>query len=325
MGLISTLFNRRKDLQIEEHDVLSGKSTGYLTEKFLGQGTFGKVAQCMRLDTKERMAVKIVRKDVAWAGETEVAMLKKLRELDQDKNNLVRFSEHLKHRGFVCLAFEMLDISIYHFMKERSIKPLDLSEIGVITQQMLVALNALKGIGLAHADIKPDNIMLVNRQLQPFKLKLIDFGLAVPVSKMCLGIQIQALGYRAPEVILGLPLNEAVDMWYLGCVLAFMYLGRHLYPTECEYEVMRVIVQLQGQPEDHLLNSGIYTKEFCRKDQDSPSPSWRLNTAVEYFLATCSFPRPYRGIFDMFTSLDDIVKTRPDVKRTTEYEDNVAF
>ncbi|XP_040003063.1 homeodomain-interacting protein kinase 1-like [Xiphias gladius] len=227
---------RRKDLEIEEHDVLSGKTTGYLIEKFLGQGTFGKVAQCIRLDTKERMAVKIVRKDLAWAGETEVAMLKKLRQLDQDKNNLVRFFEHFKHRGYVCLAFEMLDISIYDFMKERSFKPLDLSEIRVITQQMLVALNALKGIGLAHADIKLDNIMLVNHQLQPFKLKLIDFGLAVPVSKMWLGMQIQVLGYRAPEVILGLPLNEAADMWSLGCVLAFMYLGQHLYPIECEYE-----------------------------------------------------------------------------------------
>ena len=44
--------------------------------------------------------------------------LKKLRELDQDENILVRFSEHFKHRKYVFLAFEMLDINIFDFMTE---------------------------------------------------------------------------------------------------------------------------------------------------------------------------------------------------------------
>ncbi len=225
----------RGDFPIQERDVLFGPSCNYLVEEFLGEGTFGKVARCIKLDTMERMAVKIVHKDVSWAGEKEVAVLEKLRKCDQD-NNLVRFTEHFKHSGHVCLAFEMLDMSLYDCMKRRRCKPLRLSEIRVISQQMLVALNALKNMGLAHMDIKPDNIMLINHQLQPFKLKLIDFGLATQVTKMRRSTTIQALAYRAPEVILGLPLNEAVDMWALGCVLAFMYLGRHLYPSRCEYE-----------------------------------------------------------------------------------------
>uniref|UniRef100_A0A3B4TGV3 Protein kinase domain-containing protein n=1 Tax=Seriola dumerili TaxID=41447 RepID=A0A3B4TGV3_SERDU len=152
-------------------------------------------------------------------GEIEVAIIKKLRKLDQDKNNLVRFAEHFEYKGHVCLAFEMLDINIYDFIRSRDFQPLHLSEIRVITQQMLVALNALKSVGLSHADVKPDNIMLVNHQ-QPFRVKLI--------------------GYRAPEVMLGFPLDEAVDMWSLGCVLAFMYLGQNLYPIRCAYQVMRV-------------------------------------------------------------------------------------
>ena len=73
------------------------------------------------------------------------------------------------------------------------------------------------------------------------------------------GVKIQPLSYRAPEVILGLPLNNAVDMWALGCIVAFLYLGKHLYPTESEYEVMRVIVQMQGQPKNHMLKSGTTT------------------------------------------------------------------
>ncbi|XP_071349746.1 homeodomain-interacting protein kinase 2-like [Trachinotus anak] len=310
---------------LEKNEVLSSKSSAYLVEKYLGCGAFGRVAQCTRLDTNEKMAVKIVRNDMNLVAKREAAILQKLRTLDQDKNNLVKFTEDFEHRGHVCLAFEMLDISIYDFIKSRDFMPLCLSEIRVVTQQMLVALNALKTIGLSHVDIKPDNIMLVNHELQPFRVKLIDFGLAVNISKRAPGTLVQAVGYRAPEVILGLPLNVAVDMWSLGCVLAFMYLGKNLYPISCVYEVMRVIVEIQGMPEDHLLDSGIYTSCFFNKDEDSSNPSWRLNTETEYMLATGLRIRRYMGIFDRFTCLDDMVKTRPEVKNTTEYEDNQAF
>uniref|UniRef100_A0A3B4WZF1 Protein kinase domain-containing protein n=1 Tax=Seriola lalandi dorsalis TaxID=1841481 RepID=A0A3B4WZF1_SERLL len=189
-------------LQIEKYDVLSGKQSGYLIRKFLGMGAFGQVVQCIKLDTKDKMAVKIVRKDETWVGKREVTMLEKLRKLDQDKNNLIKFTEHFEHKGHVCIAFEMLDISVEDLIEKISSKPLYLSEIRVIAQQMLVALDALKSIGLAHGDIKPDNIMLVNHQLQPFKVKLIDFGLAIPISKMQAGTVIQTIGYRAPEVML---------------------------------------------------------------------------------------------------------------------------
>ena len=53
----------------------------------------------------------------------------------------------------------------------------------ILDLQLAIALQALKGIGLIHTDIKLDNIMLVNQREQPLKVKLIDFGLAVPVSE----------------------------------------------------------------------------------------------------------------------------------------------
>ena len=49
--------------------------------------------------------------------------------------------------------------------------------------QLAIALQALKGIGVIHTDIKLDNIMLVNQLEQPLKVKLIDFGLAIHVSE----------------------------------------------------------------------------------------------------------------------------------------------
>lgn len=59
-----------------------------------------------------------------------------------------------------------------------------------------MALDALKRFGVLHTDIKPDNIMFVNMQDQPLRLKLIDFGCAMMVSQVELGMDVQPYGYR---------------------------------------------------------------------------------------------------------------------------------
>lgn len=41
---------------------------------------------------------------------------------------------------------------------------------------------------------------------------------------------------RAPEIILGLPFDESIDMWSLGCVAAELFLGWPLYPGPSEYD-----------------------------------------------------------------------------------------
>uniref|UniRef100_A0A3P8V3F6 Protein kinase domain-containing protein n=1 Tax=Cynoglossus semilaevis TaxID=244447 RepID=A0A3P8V3F6_CYNSE len=201
----------------------------------LGTGAFGKVYKCVSVETKETVALKSVKK---WTGEKEVAMLEKLRTLDKDNSNLIKFNKHFEFAGFLTLEFEMLDMDLHQFVKSFT-RPLQLPEIQAITQQMLVALDALKSVRVVHTDIKPDNIMLINHQQLPFKVKLIDFGLAHTISEMHTGTKHQATLYRAPEVLLGLPLHEGLDMWSLGCVAAYLYLGQHLYPSRCEHERMR--------------------------------------------------------------------------------------
>ena len=42
--------------------------------------------------------------------------------------------------------------------------------------------------------------------------------------------------FRAPEILLGLPFCEAIDMWSLGCVIAELFLGWPLYPGSSEYD-----------------------------------------------------------------------------------------
>lgn len=45
--------------------------------------------------------------------------------------------------------------------------------------------------------------------------------------------------HRAPEIILGLPFCEKIDMWSLGCVVAELFLGWPLYPGASEYDQVK--------------------------------------------------------------------------------------
>ena len=43
---------------------------------------------------------------------------------------------------------------------------------------------------------------------------------------------VQSRSYRAPEVILGLPYDQQIDMWSLGCILAELWTGRVLFQVD---------------------------------------------------------------------------------------------
>uniref|UniRef100_A0A3P9PMX4 Protein kinase domain-containing protein n=1 Tax=Poecilia reticulata TaxID=8081 RepID=A0A3P9PMX4_POERE len=211
----------------------------------IGRGVYGKVVKCKNLNTKEKVAIKMIKKNLTHTGRSEILNMFSLRKLDPDKCNLIKMTDHFVHKDHQCLAFEMLDKDLFEFMRGRHFKPLSVSAIRLIAQQMIVALQALKSIAMVHTDIKPDNIMFVNHKLIPFKVKLIDFGIAKHASELRTGTWIQPDCYRAFEVLLGLPLSESMDMWSLGCTLAFFYLGRLL-----EY-----IMTSKDTPKHHIYSS----------------------------------------------------------------------
>ncbi|XP_041701615.1 homeodomain-interacting protein kinase 1 isoform X4 [Coregonus clupeaformis] len=148
--------------------------------------------------------------------------------------------------------------------------------------EVATALLKLKSLGLIHADLKPENIMLVDPLRQPYRVKVIDFGSASHVSKAVCSTYLQSRYYRAPEIILGLPFCEAIDMWSLGCVIAELFLGWPLYPGASEYDQIRYISQTQGLPAEYLLSEGTKSSRFFNRGPDSSYPLWRLKTPSEH-------------------------------------------
>uniref|UniRef100_A0A3B3HSR7 Protein kinase domain-containing protein n=1 Tax=Oryzias latipes TaxID=8090 RepID=A0A3B3HSR7_ORYLA len=185
-----------------------------------------------------------------------------------------------------CIVYELLEVNFHDsLMNEQQLVPL--CYIRVIAQQLLKALKALKSIGVAHCDIKLDNIMF--KDLDDMNVKLIDFGLAVETNEILTGTKMQVTQFRAPEVILGLPLDESVDMWALGMVLACVYCGYYLFLSSTEYETIRAMV---------LCTPEEYTEITGNRRMLEVNPQRRItpSQALEHDFITMKFdsrlPRP---------------------------------
>ena len=65
------------DSWAEEQEVLVSTSSHYLVQSFVGEGSFGEVATCLNMDTKQTVAVKILKKtdDNIVCAEEEVNII----------------------------------------------------------------------------------------------------------------------------------------------------------------------------------------------------------------------------------------------------------
>ncbi|MEE9430197.1 MAG: serine/threonine-protein kinase, partial [Melioribacteraceae bacterium] len=109
--------------------------------------------------------------------------------------------------------------------------------------QMLRGLNYAHQKGIIHRDIKPENI-LVNKN---FKLKITDFGLALPEFENFLTKQYSLLGtpaYMSPEQIKGEKLAHKSDLFSLGIVTYELFKGKNPFLGKDVNECVNNILSL---------------------------------------------------------------------------------
>lgn len=102
---------------------------------------------------------------------------------------------------------------------------LDEEEILVIARQLLFALAYLKQKGVAHRDLKLDNVLYDEASK---RVKLADFGFAEFVSPSAPLMRTfpGTLAYAPPEVLLGLPYDPYPrEMWSLGVMIYGLFTG----------------------------------------------------------------------------------------------------
>uniref|UniRef100_A0A3P9K289 Protein kinase domain-containing protein n=1 Tax=Oryzias latipes TaxID=8090 RepID=A0A3P9K289_ORYLA len=259
----STTTSLSSPSSLQENFILRSHEGVYIVEKFLGEGTFGKVAKCTNLSTNKEVAIKIIKKGFNHTAQDEIKAMIEISKIDAHKYNLFKCVDWFHYKSHVCMVFEMLDQSLFDFMNDRRSRPLFVQEIRDIAWQLLISLKGLKSINLVHCDIKLDNIMLVNQVSEPFRVKLIDFGLTKKTTDMRTGTRMQNICFRAPEVILGLPLDERLDMWTVGYVLALLYAGFYILPPGSEYDIIRnsKVVWKLDTPEQQSKKTGEQVKD----------------------------------------------------------------
>uniref|UniRef100_A0AAQ5Y2S7 dual-specificity kinase n=1 Tax=Amphiprion ocellaris TaxID=80972 RepID=A0AAQ5Y2S7_AMPOC len=247
----------------------------------LGEGTFGKVVQCLDHSRGgSRVALKIIKNLEKYreAAKLEISVLEKISEEDpSNKHNCVQMLDWFYYYGHVCISFELLSLSTFDFLKSNNFLPYPISQIRHMAQQICHAVSFLHDLQLTHTDLKPENILFVSsdyslvynankckeRRVKDSTVRLVDFGSATFDHEHHSAV-ISTRHYRAPEVILELGWSHPCDVWSIGCILFEFYEGFTLFQTHDNREHLAMMERIQGAIPQRMIQRSRKQKYFQR-------------------------------------------------------------
>ena len=252
------------NLDNEEHNLIvfvGDIINNYHVIDLLGQGISGRVYEVYQNnDSKNRFAMKIIKNKKIYRNQSLielkiVAALNKNCYLKNQTCNIINLHDYFFHQEHLCLVFELLHENLYQSLQHNHLQGISLNSINFIIKQLLLAIKQVHSLGIIHCDIKPENVLVkikLDKDKSDISIKLTDFGSAC-LKNTIIFSQVQSLFYRAPEVILGIPYTQAIDIWSIGLVTVELFLGRPLIPGYSEYDQLKKIIQLIGKIPDSML------------------------------------------------------------------------
>ncbi|KAJ7959644.1 Kinase family protein [Quillaja saponaria] len=264
-----TGFEENKDFPIVLNTVIAGR---YYVTEYLGSAAFSKVIQAHDLHTGTDVCLKIIKNDKDFFDQSldEIKLLKFVNKNDPvDECHILRLYDYFYHQEHLFIVCELLRANLYEFQKFNQESGgeayFTLNRLQVITRQCLEALEYLHSLGIIHCDLKPENILI--KSYKRCEIKVIDLGSSCFQSdNLCL--YVQSRSYRAPEVILGLPYDQKIDIWSLGCILAELCSGEVLFPNDAIVMILARMIGMLGPIDVDMLVRGQETHKYFKKIND---------------------------------------------------------
>lgn len=132
-------------------------------------------------------------------------------------------------------------------------KRLALPECFRVSKQIVAVVQFLHANGYTHRDVKAENILMGSDR----NIRLIDFATAHQEGSECKSKFVGSPQYIAPEVINGEGPSPKVDLFGVGCVVYYLWTGKHAFLRESDFLTWKAILnepldlaKLEGTPPD---------------------------------------------------------------------------
>jgi eukaryotic-like serine/threonine-protein kinase len=277
---------RRLDAYIGQ--VFDGR---YVLEEPLGEGGMGVVYKARHKVIDKRVAIKILRQDLAADAEMTERFLNEAKAASSIGNpHIVDISDFGRlPDGATYFVMEFLEgQALSELMTSLGVVPV--GRIIHIAKQIARGLSAAHARGIVHRDMKPDNVMLITRGEDKDFAKVLDFGIAkvsTEAGKITrAGSVFGTPHYMSPEQAAGTPVDHRTDIYSFGVILYEMASGKVPFDAD---NFMGILTQ-------HMYKKPVYLRTLVPAPQEIP-------VSIEAIVHKCLAKRPDQR----YASMDALV------------------
>jgi len=156
-----------------------------------------------------------------------------------NSENTVNFYKKLETEENIIFELEYCQSSLKDYLNENGKLERNPTIFKNIVQSVVKALVHIHKKGIMHRDIKPDNIFILDEEVEDEDkvIKLGDFGCSVLIKENN-SEKMGSLFYSAPEILQDLKYDERCDLWSLGATLFELYFGVLPYGNEPDENII---------------------------------------------------------------------------------------
>ncbi len=222
------------------------KLSKYEIGEVLGKGAYALVKLAKNKITKEKYAIKIYEKEKLNSNSKKSCVYKEIQILKKlNHKNIVKLIEVISTEKQILIVQELIEgISLREYYNDeiRNQKGISIHKENIfkkIFSQIFSAMDYVHKHGIAHRDIKLENILIKSN----YEIKIIDFGFGMynpekKLQKFFCGTP----NYMPPEIAEKKPyVGQLADMWSLGILVYKIFCADFPFKGKDEKELYKAI------------------------------------------------------------------------------------